>query len=137
MPPYQLLEHTADIGIAARGASLEELFCAAGEGLLAVLCPSPASADERIKVSAAGNDREELLVAWLQEILYLIESRPFIPVGFSIESLTDTSLTGTVHGETFDPGRHRIEREVKAVTFHRLDVSRESDGWKAKVYLDL
>lgn len=134
---FELLEHTADIGIAARGATREELFAAAARGLRAVIS-SPGVGEvttERIIEVSAG-DGEELMVNWLNEILFLFETG-FFPVDFVLDAVTETTARGRVRGEPFDPERHPVEREVKAATFHQIRVEAEPEGWRAQIYLDL
>lgn len=138
MSGYRLLEHTADMGIEARGATLAELFVQAALGLREVLCGSAAPRPERWEeVTLCAGDREELLVDWLGEILYRLEVHGFLATGFVIARLTDTALTGRLGGVDFAPGRLRLAREVKAVTWHRLAVTGAPGAWQARLYLDL
>jgi len=137
MTTYRLLEHTADMGIAARGNSLAELFQAAAEGLRAVLIEAPCDETECQQVSLKAEEPGELLVAWLQEILYRFECSRFLAGRFRITSISETALEATLFGTRFDPRRHPIEREVKAATFHRLQIAKDGDEWVATVYLDL
>jgi len=135
---YRLLEHTADMGIEALGASCEELFIQTARGLMAILCPdarTSTEAERRLRVT--GLDREELLVNWLNEILYLLQGGDFFPVDFEIEEMGETLLSARVRGEAFDPERHPVEREIKAVTYHRLRVEEVDGRWRARVYVDL
>lgn len=135
---YRLLEHTADMGIEAQADSLAALFVYIAQGLLEILFDTPClpSAGQRLPVALHRADTEELLVAWLGEILFLVEQRDFCPVGFSIEALEGGRLQGSMFGE-FRPGAFRPVREVKAVTYHRLSVQQHAGIWKARVYLDL
>ncbi len=135
---YRLLEHTADMGIEAQADSLAALFIYTARGLLEILFDTPCvpGGGQRLPVTLHRADTEELLVAWLGEVLFLIEQREFCPVGFHIEELEGGRLRGSVVGE-FRPGEIRPVREVKAVTYHRLSVQRHKGTWKARVYLDL
>lgn len=135
---YRLLEHTADMGIEAQAHSLAALFICTARGLLEILfdTPCPPPGRQRLLVALQRSDVEELLVAWLGEILFLVEQRDFCPVGFHIEELEGGRLRGSVVGE-FSSGEIRPVREVKAVTYHRLRVQRHEGLWKARVYLDL
>jgi len=137
MTDFQLLEHTADIGVAARGKSLAELFCAAAQGVRHLLTSSRCSSELTCDIELTCNDLEELLVSWLQEILYLFEAERFLPAEFTIRSVSTKHLTATVHGCRFDPERHQLEREIKAVTYHRLRVDCSDGMWQADIYLDL
>lgn len=138
MTPFRLFEHTADIGIAADGASLSELFHAAADGLMALLGGEPAAhpTESRI-VHLAASDSEELLVNWLNEILFQLETRHFFSGVVRILEATPTRLVAELHGEPLDPERHSFARMAKAATYHNLQLV-ESDGrWQARIYIDL
>lgn len=138
MGTHRLLEHTADMGIEASGETLEELFAEAAYGLLEIIAGAPElySREER-SVTVEGGDTEELLVHWLNEILYLFEIKRFFPLDFEIEEVRGNRLRARVRGEPFDPQRHPVEREVKAVTYHQLRVEKTDGLWHARVYVDL
>lgn len=138
MGEHRLLEHTADMGIEASGATLEELFAEAASGLLEIIAGTPqVVAREERRVTVTAGDTGELLVHWLNEILYLFESQGFLPLDFEIEEIRMNRLRARVRGETFDPQRHPLEREVKAVTYHQLLVEKTDGLWWARVYVDL
>lgn len=138
MGTHRLLEHTADMGIEASGETLEELFAQAAYGLLDILSGTPEGlCREEMIVAVEGTDAEELLVNWLNEILYLFEIKGLFPFDFEIEEIRGNRLLARVRGEPFDPQRHLIEREVKAVTYHQLRVEKTDGHWQAKVYVDL
>jgi len=135
---FRLLAHTADIGLEATAATREELFIRAAEGFKTMVfgaIPVQPAVAQRIEVMA--EDLPALLVAWLNEILYLCESADLVPQGFRIEHLDDRHLIATVTGEPFDPARHGVERMAKAVTYHKLLVEERNGGWYARVYVDL
>lgn len=135
---YRLLDHTADMGIEASAGALNDLFLAAARGLLAIAFGNspPRVAREEVVVALEAGDVEELLVSWLNEILYLMVQRSFCPAEFSIETIDDRHLKGRVAGEVCGEGREPV-REVKAATYHRICVRREKDHWQARVYVDL
>jgi len=138
MRGHRLLEHTADMGIEASGATLEELFAEAAYGLMEIIAGAPQGlCREERSVVVEGGDEAELLVNWLNEILYLFEMRRFFPVDFEVEGVAWNRLHARVRGETFDPERHPVEREVKAVTYHQLEVKKIDGFWQARVYVDL
>lgn len=137
MAPYRLLEHTADMGIAAFAESRGALYVAAAEGLMAILDPSgPVRSLQERKLAVTADDSGELMVSWLGEVLYLVE-QGFLPCAFEIQRINETALDAVVAGEPFDTGRHALAREVKAITFHRLEVERTGGGWRARVFVDL
>ncbi len=135
---YRLLEHTADMGIEAWATTLDALFVCAARGLLEILFGRrcPVEAQQKLKIELQAANWEELLVAWLGEILFLVEQRGFCPAVFHLEELVDHRLTVRLVGEYTREGLSPL-REVKAVTYHRLLVQEQSGGWQARVYLDL
>lgn len=134
----RLLEHTADMGIACEAATLPELFAEAASGLLLLLGGEPA-ADElnTVQVTVSGGDREELLVNWLNELLFLFETRRFYLARAEKITFDGLTLTAELLGEPLDPQRHSFAREAKAATHHQLQLVEGPQGWSARVYLDL
>jgi SHS2 domain-containing protein len=134
---YEFFDHTADIGIRARGRTLVELFASMAQGLTALLVeesriePTMARA-----VELSADDAEQLLLRWLQELLFWFSAERFVPSSYEL-TVTPTSLRGMVRGEPFDPARHAPGREVKAITRHLLAVRQESDGWVGEVIVDI
>jgi SHS2 domain-containing protein len=84
-----------------------------------------------------GADREDLLIRWLGELLFLCQGRGYLFKEFSILHLDSKSLRAIVRGEIFDPSRHRFKTEIKAVTYHQVEVQQKDDGWEGKVVFDV
>jgi SHS2 domain-containing protein len=125
--PFEPVEHTADLAFIARGRTPEELFTHAAEAVIAFLYDRATVEpleEERIEVS--GEDPEELLVAWLQEILYRQEVKRRLYREFRLESATPPRLVARASGESFDPARHEILTQIKAATYHDLVISAET-----------
>jgi len=126
------------MGIAAEGESLAELFRQAAFGLCRIVTVSvDIQPKTELRVEIRAQDREELLINWLNELIFLLESRHFLPATFEFDSLTDQQLNARVRGEAIDPTRHALEREIKAVTYHQIVVEQTAAGWRAQVYVDL
>jgi SHS2 domain-containing protein len=141
---FELLEHTADVGIRARGTRLEEAFEQATLGLAEVLGASRPGPGRPEPVEVAAGDLGALLVDWLNEVLWLREVRQAALAGVRVdrvevgpgEAAADGVARGTV---VFAAGGAGPEGTfVKAVTYHRLRVEREpGGGWLVEVYLDV
>ncbi len=135
---FEILEHTADIGFRARGRTLEELFEASAEALVAIaLEVKNIDVRETYEIITAGSDTEALLVNWLSEVLWMIDGRRLAMRRFRVTSLTDGTVRGEASGEPRDPERHRAKLIVKGVTYHQLRVARDELGWVAEVFLDI
>jgi SHS2 domain-containing protein len=136
--PFETFEHTADVGLVARGRTIEEVFVHAAEGLVDLMVdPEGLHEAERVDVTVSAQDREALLVAWLNELLYQLDVRGFLPRRCRIERLTKTDLRATLAGETVDRSRHAVRRMIKAATYHGLRIARADGRWEARVILDL
>jgi SHS2 domain-containing protein len=137
--PFEFFEHTADVGLAAYGDTLPELFQNAGLGLMALLVDPETvqSGGVRDRIEVQATDRETLLVHWLNEVLFLYQVQQMVFSRLHITSYSDTSIQAQGEGELLDPGRHRVLREIKAVTFHDVRVEPRGRGWAARVVLDV
>jgi SHS2 domain-containing protein len=134
---FEILEHTADVGVEATGETCEEAFEAAARGVATLLGAWFPGEGEDHDVLIAAADREALLVGWLDEILFLHESQDVVFGGFQVHELGDSELKGTVRAAP--KGSRDLEgTAIKAATFHRLRVARQEDGvCMARVYLDV
>lgn len=131
------VEHTADIGIAVWGDSKEELFVAAGLGLCGLMYDIEAVIpDESREIKAAGYDDESLLIAWLDELIYIFEVGRFMFHGLVVNQLDERNLVASGNGQHFDPGKHSGLREVKAATLHMLKIIK-NNKWHAQVIFDV
>jgi SHS2 domain-containing protein len=133
---FEILEHTADVGLRLSGDTLEEVFQAAGEGFATMQGAWFPGVGEERELEVRAVDNAGLLVAWLDELLYLQEAEDAVFGGFHVNRVADGSLTAVVR---IAP---RAEREleaigVKAATYHRLRLERGGEGWSADVYLDV
>ncbi len=135
--PFEVIEHTADVGIIAYGRSLEELFANAAVGMMSFLIDlASVRLIQQRTVTADADNREVLLIAWLNELLVLLNADGFVPGRFAVRDLTDTRLRADVAGEPVDPTRHRFHLDVKAATYHSLEI--KQDGlWQARVIFDV
>lgn len=138
MSSYRLIDHTADLGMEFFGHDMETLFISAAEGLFDEITErEDLSCIESFDIEVEGTDREELLINWLRELLYLHQVKGMLLKSFSISSINDNYLSGTAEGEGFYAGRHIIKREIKAATYHELSILQEEGRWTARVIFDL
>lgn len=136
--PYRTLSHTADLGLRLRGATLRDLFANAGKALTAVMTDRRRlRLRESREIMTEAPDREALLVAWLNRLLYLYDIDGFLGRDFDVLQLTPERMTAVARGEIFDPERHISHTAVKAATYHRLEIVQTANGWQATVILDL
>jgi SHS2 domain-containing protein len=133
----ETIEHTADVGIVVRGDSIEDVFTAAAEGMLSfIIDRNDVLPGEARRRTVEADDREGLLVAWLNDLILLLNADGFVPADFDVLECTDTRVVADVRGEPVDPARHHFRLDVKAATYHRLEISKPN-GWKARVIFDV
>ena len=138
MNRFHLLEHTADIGIEATADSREGLVEQISLGLKLLLFGAVEAKPLFTEIiTAEGNTLEETLVNWLNELLFLMADKLFIPAEISINHYSFNNISAEISGEHFDPSRHQILRDIKAVTHHQTYVGHDDSSWQSTVYLDL
>lgn len=138
MRPFEILEHTADIGIRAFGKTLPDLFANAAFALESIALELEfVKSRERYPITASGEDRESLLVNWLNEVIYYLDGKRIALARFEIDTLNGESIAAHAWGEPCDTERHRSRLVVKAATYHQLRIVEQDGGWIAEVYFDI
>lgn len=133
-----MIEHTGDLGVKVAGKSLPEMFQNAALAFFDILThPSKIEAKLEEKISVTGGDPEQLLVAWLSEFLYLYDTRRLLFREFEIQQFADHSLVASARGEIYDPRKHRIKTEIKAVTYHGLRIEKKRALYTTLIIFDL
>jgi SHS2 domain-containing protein len=137
----ETFDHTADVGLRVTADDLDDLFRTAAGGLFGyvVVNRDAVRAAEAEPVALRAESTAELIVAWLNELIFRLETRHRLYAAFDVTVSPDgRGLSGTVGGEPIDRGRHVLDHEVKAVTRHGLDLRRGADGrWVAELILDI
>jgi SHS2 domain-containing protein len=135
---YEIFDHTADLGVRVSSASLEGLFADAGRGLFAVIAGDLTAIrpEEAIEISLQGHDPSWLLFDWLRELHAAFEPGRLLLASFDVTFAPD-GLRAIARGERYDPSRHVLAHEVKAVTQHGFDLRRAPTGWEATFILDI
>jgi len=137
---YEVFDHTADLGIRVRAATLVDLLAEAGRALFSVIVANPASVrplqERKFHIEGSDAEQEYLLFDWLSELLYTYETERLLLCGFDV-AVGHSRLDAVCRGETADPARHELDHEVKAITYHDLRVCRDNDGWLAEFIVDI
>ena len=136
--PYEVFEHTADVGLNVYGRTLPELFIHAAEGMESLMVP-PEQVDVQVsrEIEVEGHDLVSLLIAWLNEFIFLFDTEYLLFREFEIEGLTETYLKGQASGEPYDVQRHALSSAIKAVTWHEAMVEAGDDGYRARIIFDI
>ncbi|NLK25544.1 MAG: archease [Euryarchaeota archaeon] len=126
MMRYETLEHTADLMIRAYGQTVEECFENAAFAMMdQILDTSSVRPNEQIDIEVEGEDRYELLYNFLSEVLFIFDAKRLALNRFSV-TLSPKRLTCRAWGEEFEPNRHAPRQEIKAVTYHELEVDEKT-----------
>jgi len=135
---FEIIDHTADVGIIAYGADVEELFSNAALALFSLITELESIEEKmHLDLKVSSDDRDSLLVEWLNELIYLFDVEHILFNRFNIESLTHNQLKAICYGETFDPMKHKIKVGVKAATYHMLKLDKNGGGYKAQIIFDI
>ena len=134
---YRLIDHTADFGIHVFGTDLKDLFTHAALAMFDLITDvkSLKAADECI-LNVKGIDRPDLMVNWLRELLYIWNGKEKLVKAVDIISITENELAAKIKFDSFDPAVHHIKNEIKAVTYHQIQVSKAETGWESKIIFD-
>ncbi|HUU69419.1 MAG TPA: archease [Planctomycetota bacterium] len=137
-PRYEVIEHTADVGVRVRGATMAEVFANAAYGMFDLMSGNEAVRPEVERaVAVDAHDREELMVNWLSELLFVFETERLLLSDFEIAEIDERHVRATVRGERFDPERHASNFDIKAVTYYGLHVIQDDSTWMATVIFDV
>lgn len=140
MKKFEVFEHTADIGVRAKGEDLDAAFENAASGMFDIITDlDRIQTVGEYRVDIEAQDIEQLLVDWLSELLYLHTVKRVMFSGFNVEVSEDKekwSLKGRASGEYYDEKKHPYHTEIKAVTHHMLQIDR-NDEWKIQVLFDI
>jgi SHS2 domain-containing protein len=140
MGTIETFDHTADVGLRVRGDDLDDLFGTAAEGVFDYIVVNRADVQalEQETVSLTCDSLEDLLAAWLGELIFRCETRHRLYTRFDVRVDAQAKrLEAEIAGEPIDRDRHVLDHEVKAVTHHGLSLKREGAGWLAEVILDI
>jgi len=139
MKRFEIFEHTADIGVIAYGKTLKQAFANTAYGMFSILIAdlNQVEISRTVEIEVSGNDLEEVLVAFLSELLYNHTVGNLILKRFSIKKIENTSLRAKAYGEMYDPSRHELLREIKTVTYHQLKIEEKEGYFRIQVIFDI
>jgi SHS2 domain-containing protein len=137
-PSFREIEHTADLAVEMTGATFPALLAVSGEALFSLIAdPENIEMRDEIPVSATGDGPEELLHAWLCEVLARFNIDGFIGKNCAIDQITADRVDGRIRGEKLDLTRHGFRTEIKGVTYHDFRVWQEDGLWHARIIFDV
>ena len=134
---FEIVDHTADVGIIAYGADRSQAFANAARALFSLITELDDVAEVLHRdIELTAPDEESLLVEWLNELIYLFDVENIVFKRFDITQLNRTQLKARSYGEKVDSSKHKLKTGVKAATYHMLKVDKD-DGSKVQVLFDI
>jgi len=138
MKTYEVIDHTADMGIKAYGRTKRALFKNAAEGMFDLIVDKKnILLKKKIEIDIKAPDIKELFVSWLRELLYQYSAKGMIFKKITILNFSDTRIFAEACGEKMNLKKHVFKNDLKAVTYHDFDIKKVKDGWQAQVIFDV
>jgi SHS2 domain-containing protein len=135
---YKLIDHTADFGIQVFGADPKALFTNAALALFDVITETDVlKGRDFCHIKVSGEDLSDLMINWLREMLYQWNGKERLVKSVRILSLSENKIFAKTYFDDYKPNRHTIKTEIKAVTYHQIQVKRSPSGWEARVIFDI
>ncbi len=137
MDNIEIFEHTADIGIRLTRSTQEELFRDAAIGMFQIIAPGNIFQPQiEYTVTVDGADNEELMVNWLSDLNFYVQTKQWVPVEIELE-IENHRLVAHIKGDVLNPSVHNVEIEIKAVTYHHIKVKQNKNAWQAQIIFDI
>ncbi len=134
---FEIINHTADVGIMAYGADMNQAFANAAKALFSLITELEDVEEVMYRdIELTAPDQESLLVEWLNELIYLFDAENMLFKRFDITELSQTQLKARSYGHKVDSSKHKIKTGVKAATYHMLKVDK-GNGCKVQVLFDI
>jgi len=134
---FEIVDHTADVGIIAYGANMSQAFANAARALFSLITELDDVSEVLYRdIELTAPDEESLLVEWLNELIYLFDVENIVFKRFDITQLNNTKLKARSYGEKVDSSKHKLKTGVKAATYHMLKVEK-NNGYRAQVLFDI
>ena len=135
---YRLIEHTADFGIHVTGEDPGALFANAAYALFDLITDlANLEGKEERKLTVTGADWPDLMINWLRELLFFWNGREALVKKTAIMSITENKLSAMIFYDSYNPDQHAVQLEIKAVTYHQLQVISGISGWESRVIFDI
>ena len=134
---FEFIDHTADVGIVAYGGSISQAFANAARALFSLITELDSVKEVLYRdIELTASDEKNLLVEWLNELIYLFDTEYIVFKRFDVSVLNNSQLRARSYGEKVDNSRHQLKTGVKAATYHMLGVSK-ANGYRVQVIFDI
>ncbi|MCM8798836.1 MAG: archease [Candidatus Omnitrophica bacterium] len=138
MKPYEVIAHTADLGIKAYGKTREELFLNCAYAMFSLITDlETISLVDKIIIEKTADNQNELLINWLRGLHSSYAVDNYLLRNFQMIKLNENLVVGLGEGEKFDPQRHILKKEIKAVTYHQVEIKKEGNFYTVQIIFDV
>ncbi len=135
---YRLTTRQSELAVKVTGSSQADLFANSAFALFDVMLDvSKIEIKERLPLEVEGTDRDDLLVNWMRELLYLYQGSGYLLKEFAIREVKDTVVKAEVGGEKIDPDRHEIKQEIAAVAYNQSRMTKTGNQWTAQLIFEV
>src|SRR5207249_9934347 len=135
---YRILNRSSDLLIRVFGQTQAELFANSGFALFDLMTDvEKVQIGDRLPLEVEGVDRDDLMVNWMRELLYLYQGSGYLLKEFQIREVKDTIVKAEVCGEKIDPDRHEIKQEISAVAYHQSRMAKTGNQWTAQLIFEV
>jgi SHS2 domain-containing protein len=134
---YRLTTRQSELAVKVVGNSQAELFANSAFALFDVMTDvEKIEIKEQLPLEVEGMDRDDLLVNWMRELLYLYQGSGYMLKEFRIQDVKDTVVKAQVCGENIDPDRHEIRKEIGAVAYNQGRMQKTGNQWTAQLIFE-
>jgi len=135
---YRVTTRQSELAVKVTGGSQADLFANSAFALFDVISDvEKIEIKERLPLEVEGADRDDLLVNWMRELLYLYQGSGYLLKEFVIREVKDTSVKAEVCGEKVDPDRHEIKQEIAAVAYNQSRMTKTGNQWTAQLIFEV
>ena len=135
---YRLMTRQSELAVRIVGNSQADLFANSAFALFDVMTDlEKIEVKERLPLEVEGADRDDLMVNWMRELLYLYQGSGYLLKEFQIREVKDTLVKADVCGEKIDPDRHDMKKEITAVAYHQSRMEKTGNQWTAQLIFEV
>lgn len=134
---YRITKRQSELAVRVTGNSQADLFANSAFALFDVLTDIDAiEIKEKLPLEVEGNDRDDLMINWMRELLYLFQGSGYLLKDFQIREVKDKIVKAEVCGEKIDPDRHEIKQEIAAVAYQHGRMEKTGNQWIAQLIFE-
>jgi SHS2 domain-containing protein len=135
---YRLTTRQSELAVKVSGNSQADLFANSAFALFDVMTDiDKVDIEERMSLEVEGTDRDDLMVNWMRELLYLYQGSGYLLKEFNIREAKETLVKAEVCGEKIDPDRHEIRKEIHGIAYHQSRMQKTGDQWTAQLTFEI